>query len=1444
MEKSFNSEMIKIKPKSDLFKPMGVLLTTVEEVVLFPARKKVELKCTLSSTDAFKELDIIEEVLKKQFGRTMEFNFNVNFQNEKINLDDMKKIMDRVIFEIKKECVYSNAYLSIYRYNFSGNEVHIELKNDIAVEKLKKNFVDEKIRNKIKKLLNVEIKIELSVGNFEKELRNLEENNFSVASYVKKEEDKPFTPPIKQAVKESPKSSSGGYKREPLPKKETPGDLVYGKEIKQGGVDFTLFDDLLYGEQIVLEGEIFKFETKETSTGKIIVTFNITNKKDSVTAKIFINAADEMKTVKNGEWLRIKGKKQQDKFNNMEDVLFLTAIEKIEPKRKIRKDNAEVKRVELHAHTKMSDMDSVAEVSDLVKRAINWGHKAVSITDHGVVHAFPFAYHDVEHVEDFKLIMGIEGYLVDDEAKMVKQPKNIALEQETYVVFDIETTGFDPYGDSIIEIGAVKMEGTKIVDRFSTFIDPDRKIPPKITELTSITDAMVEGAPKINEALADFIEFVGDATVVAHNANFDVGFVTQKLHNMGKEFHNSVIDTLHWSRTILKENKRHNLKEVTKHFGISLENHHRAVDDAEATAEIFKKFMGMVLKENAYLLTEVDNVYKNNIESLPTYHIILLVKNKEGLRNLYELVSLANLKYYHRRPRIPKSLLKKMRGGMILGSACEAGEVIQAYLRGKSDEEIKEIAEFYDYIEMQPNSNNKFLIANGTLKSEEDLKDMNRYLYNLGKNLSKPVCATGDVHYLDPEEYIYRAILMYGCGFKDAETDSGLYFRTTQEMLDEFSYLGAAESYEVVVTNTNLVADMIENVKPIPDGFYPPIIEGANEQVREMSYETAKRIYGEPLPEVVEARVERELKAIIDNGFAVLYLTAQKLVKKSLDNGYIVGSRGSVGSSLVAYMMNITEVNALYPHYLCTECKYVEFKDYEGSGVDLPDKVCPECGHNLKKDGHTIPFEVFMGFKGDKVPDIDLNFSGEYQSSIHRYTEELFGKENVFKAGTISTLAEKNAFGYVKKFVEETGKKMRKAEMERLAKGCENVRKTTGQHPGGMIVVPSTHSIYEFCPVQRPANDSKADSITTHFDYHCMDTQLVKLDILGHDDPTTIKLLLEYTGIDLNDVPIGDPETISIFSSTKAIGVTEEQISSPVGTFGIPEFGTQFVRQMLIETRPKTFAELVRISGLSHGTDVWLNNAQEYIKQGVAKLSEVITVRDDIMNYLIDAGLEKGTAFQIMEFVRKGNPSKQPEKWEEYSNLMKEHKVKEWYIESCKKIKYMFPKGHAVAYVMMAMRIAYFKVHYPLAFYAAFLSRKADEFNAETMIKPVAELKVMRETLSKELKLDVKQKGEMILYEILIEMHYRNIELLGVDVYKSESKKFIIEENKLRAPLIAVSGLGDSVVENIVNERNEGKFISVEDFIRRTKVSRTVVEKLKVSNALNGLPESTQMQMF
>lgn len=1422
-------KLLRIKPKSDMFASLGVINTYIEEVCIYPLQKKIELKCILKNCDGFKELDIIESNLKKNFGKNFDFKFDLNLETKSVSDEEVCMIIDSAVSEIKKESAMAKAYLSMYDYEINHNNLYFKLESKIGIEKLTENKIDEKLEQIVRNLTSKDLKVKLINGDFSEVIKEIEEqdikNEKKIELELKKDEEE-------ERAKEKEK------------KKEKPENLILGKEIKQESMTFAKFEELYAGDIIVLEGEVFKKEERDTSSGGQLVSFNITDFKDSISVKIFLKEGAEPLKIKDGQYIKIKGKKQPDKFNFGEDVIFVSDIMTVDKAKKKRKDESDKKRVELHAHSKMSDMDSVAEVEELIEAAVNFGHKAIAITDHGVVHSFPFAYKAAKKYEDFKAILGCEGYMVDDEVQMVVNPKDIPIEEETYVVFDIETTGLDPYNDNITEIGAVKLKGNKILERYSTFVNPKIPIPKHIVELTHITDEMVADAPFIEEVLNEFIEFIGDSTLVAHNAGFDVGFIKQKLNLIGKKLENSIIDTLAWSRNILKDLKKHNLKAVTQYFGIVLEGHHRAVNDAEATAEMFQKLINMLIRQNIYKLTEIDDAFENNVKNASTYHVIILVKNLEGLKNLYEIVSKAHIDYFHRHPRIPKTLLKRKREGLIIGSACESGEVIQAYLKGKTKSEIKDIAKFYDYLEIQPISNNMFMIDSGAIKSEDELKEMNKYIYELGQTLQKPVVATGDVHYINKEDYIYRSILMYGKGYKDFDRDSGLYFRTTEEMLSEFSYMGAKEAYEVVIENTNKIADMVEKIKPVPDGFYPPKIEGAEEQVKDMTYKKAKDIYGENLPEIVEQRIERELKAIIGNGFAVLYLIAHKLVKKSLDDGYLVGSRGSVGSSLVAYMMDITEVNALYPHYICKKCKYSEFMDFEGCGVDLSDKDCPHCGEKLKKDGYSIPFEVFMGFDGDKVPDIDLNFSGEYQSNVHKYTEELFGKENVFRAGTISTLAEKNAYGYVKKYVEENNIKKRRAEMERLAKGCENVRKTTGQHPGGMIVLPYGKSIYEFTPVQKPANDMKSESITTHFDYHVMDEQLVKLDILGHDDPTTIKLLQEYTGLDIYEVPLGDKETLSIFSKTNALGVTEDDIGSPIGTYGIPEFGTQFVRQMLIETRPTTFAELVRISGLSHGTDVWLNNAQEYIQKGVAKLTEVISVRDDIMNYLIDNGIEKGTAFKIMEFVRKGRPTKDVEKWQEYAELMKQHNVKEWYIESCKKIKYMFPKGHAVAYVMMAMRIAYFKVHYPLAFYAAFLSRKADDFNSEIMLGDINSLKIKKNEYDQKMKLDVKEKSELTLLEILIEMYHRNIELLGVDIYKSEAKKFKIEEGRIRVPLIGINGLGESVVENIISEREKSKFLSFEDLMRRTKASKTVVEKLKEYKAIAGLSDTNQKKLF
>jgi DNA polymerase-3 subunit alpha (Gram-positive type) len=1433
---NFGGEMgrnfVKIKPRKNIFETHGVKNAFISEIYIYEKQKRMELLTYVKSPEHLNELDTIENGIKQKFGSEISIGMRVEFAAKEMSLHSLKLIVDRVIKDLKKYNAISRSFLYFYRVFVENDNIFVELKSDTALDSLINSEVDIKLNQILKKYGVNKFNIKLRVGDFSQEIEQMDAELIEIDKKLQEKATE-----VRESAKPEPKQANK--------KTETANDnIICGRDIKDGAVQFKEFDELYMGDTCVVEGEVFKLEKRFTKTGKQLISFNITNYKDSITVKMFAKEDDDI-PIKTGIWVKIKGKKQVDKFNNNEDVLFANSINKIQSKRIDRKDDAEEKRVELHAHTKMSDMDSVVDAADLVKQAIDWGHKAIAITDHGVVHSFPFAYKAAKKQEDFKIIFGCEGYLVDDEIQMVKNPKPLAIEEETYVVFDIETTGFDPYKDKIIEIGAVKMKGSKVVERYSSFINPQIPIPKVIEDLTGINDNTVKDAPFIDKVLPEFIEFIGDSTVVAHNANFDVGFISQKAHNLGIEINPTVIDTLQWSRNIRKDKTKHGLKNICNDYGINLENHHRAVDDAEATAEIFKRFINIVIKENAYYLNEVDQVFKTDIKNASTYHIIILVKNQDGLKNLYRLVSEAHLNYFYRRPRIPKSLLKECREGLILGSACEAGEVLQAYLRGKPEAEVEEIARFYDYLEIQPHSNNSFMLDNGSVKSTADLDEMNRYIYKLGKKLDKLIVATGDVHYLNPEDNIYRSVLLYGKGFKDYGRDSGLYFRTTKDMLEEFSYLGAQEAREVVIENPNKISETIEKLQPVPSGFYPPKLDNAEEEVRSMTYEKAYRIYGNPLPEVLEQRIERELNAIIGNGFSVLYLSAQKLVKESLDNGYLVGSRGSVGSSIVAFMMGITEVNALYPHYICEDedCKYSEFMEREGSGVDLPDKTCPKCGKKLKKDGHSIPFEVFMGFNGDKVPDIDLNFSGEYQSEIHRYTERLFGKENVFKAGTISTLAEKNAYGYVKKYAEETGKDIRSAEMERLAMGCEGVKKTTGQHPGGMIVVPQGHSIYEFCPVQRPANDQKSDSITTHYDYHVMDEQLVKLDILGHDDPTTIKLLQDYTGVDIYDVPLADPDTLKIFSGTEALGVTPDQIGSVIGTYGVPEFGTQFVRQMLVDTLPTTFAELVRISGLSHGTDVWLNNAQDFVRQGQATLAEVISVRDDIMNYLIDSGIEKGTAFKIMEFVRKGMPSKNPDQWSDYSELMKEHKVPDWYIESCRRIKYMFPKGHAVAYVMMAMRIAYFKVHYPLAFYAAYLSRKAEDFDSDFMLS-LESVKAKMEELKNEMRLDVRQKTQLALSEIIIEMNARGFEFLGIDIYKSDGFKFVIEDGKIRVPLIALNGLGGAVVENIMTEREIGKFLSYEDLKRRTKTSQTIVEKLKEVNAVEGLSDTNQKSLF
>ena len=1260
---------------------------------------------------------------------------------------------------------------------------------------------------------------------------------------------------------------------------------------------------------VEVEGKIFKIDVRETKNNSLMYDFLITDYNDSINCKIFLNPKDEAQIaiLKVNDWVKVKGYYKKDDFYT-EDYIGVQDLESIESEETKKEDNAPKKRVELHAHTNMSEMSGVMSIKDYAKRAKEFGHSAIAVTDFGVVHSFPFAFKEAN--ENFKIIYGVEAYVVDDEAQMITNPKDLGIEEETYVVFDIETTGFDPFNDKIIEIGAVKMKGKEIIDEFSEFVNPKIPIPEEIVKLTSITDEMVKDAPDIKTILPRFLEFCGDSTVVAHNAKFDVGFIKQKSSDQNLEFSPSVVDTLPLARALLVNEKKFGLANLTKYFGIILESHHRAIDDARATAEVFQKFFNMIITKGILTLKDINMNLQPNIQNAETLNTMILVKNQKGLRDLYELISKSHIDYFGmRKPRVPKTLLNQKRENLLLASSATGiygnrGELINFYLRGEFDE-IEERAKFYDYIEVHPPITYDELVEKNAseIESLEVVKKMNQYFYDLGKKLGKLVVATGDVHYLDENEAVNRNVLLLGSGnlrktkFVDGSKyeffDRKLYFRTTEEMLEEFKYLGDEIANEIVIENTNKIADMIDaGIRPVPEGFYPPKIKGAEELVRKMTYDKLEELYGDNVDPVLKERLEKELKSIIGNGFSVLYLIAQILVKKSVKKGYLVGSRGSVGSSIVAYLMGITEVNGLYPHYRCPNCKHTEFMNEEGNGVDYPDKNCPKCGTKYIKDGHAIPFEVFMGFNGEKVPDIDLNFSGEYQGKIHKYTEWLFNSdalenieniediekiidfedfensknseypetsENVFRAGTISTLAEKNAFGYVKKYLEESEGteeiKERKAEVTRLAMRCEGARKTTGQHPGGMIVVPKDKSIYDFCPIQRPANDMKSNFKTTHFDYHVMDEQLVKLDILGHDDPTTLRILQDLTGVDIYKIPLDDKKVMGLFSGTQALGVSPDDIGSPTGTSGIPEFGTSFVKQMLVDTRPKTFAELVRISGLSHGTDVWLNNAQDYVRSGVATLSQIITVRDDIMNKLIDDGLDKSLAFKIMEFVRKGRPTKDPDKWKEYSAIMKEKGVEQWYIDSCEKIKYMFPKGHAVAYVMMAVRIAYFKVHYPVEFYTAFLNRKVGDFKMTTMffqnqksnknIATVEDLKNSRKKLESDSNLNAKQKQELFLYEILIEMSCRNIELEKPNILTSDAKLFTItKDKKIQLPLIAVDGLGESVAEKIIAERETEPFLSLEDLTKRTKLNKTVLKLLQDYDCVKGIQEENQSKLF
>ena len=1241
-------------------------------------------------------------------------------------------------------------------------------------------------------------------------------------------------------------------------KKSMNPDVIYGRDFEEESMEIEKIDGPI-GE-VVIRGKILSVDTREIRNEKTIIIFSVTDFTDTIVLKIFARNDDVpelLKEISGGKFVRVKGVATIDKFDSELTIGSIVGIKKCADFTTVRMDTSVEKRIELHCHTKMSDMDGVSDVKDIVRRAMKWGHKAIAITDHGDVQAFPDANHTVPSDSDFKVIYGVEAYLVDDLKGLVTDSQNQDLDAD-YVVFDLETTGFSPETNRIIEIGAVKVQNGKIVDKFSTFVNPQVPIPFRIEQLTSINDSMVIDAPVIADILPEFMKFCEGCVMVAHNADFDMSFIKKNCQRLDIDSKPTIVDTVALARVLLPNLNRFKLDTVAKALGVSLENHHRAVDDAGCTAEIFVKFIEMLRERGMSTLDEVNAMGTSsvqNVQKMPTYHAIILATCDQGRTNLYKLISLAHIKYYHRRPRIPKSEFIRYRDGLLIGSACEAGELYRAILNGRPEEEISRLVNFYDYLEIQPLGNNAFLVRDedSPVASNDDLIEINKKIVRLGEQFHKPVVATCDVHFLDPEDEIYRRIIMAGQGFKDADEQAPLFLRTTEEMLKEFAYLGSEKAEEVVITNTNRIADMCEKISPVRPDKCPPVIENSDQMLRDICYNKAHKMYGDPLPEIVQERLDRELNSIISNGYAVMYIIAQKLVWKSNEDGYLVGSRGSVGSSFVATMSGITEVNPLHAHYMCKHCQYSDFdsdlvKSFSGrSGCDMPDKLCPRCGKPLSKEGFDIPFETFLGFKGNKEPDIDLNFSGEYQSKAHKYTEVIFGEGQTFKAGTIGTLADKTAFGYVKNYYEERGVHKRNCEIDRIVLGCVGVRRTTGQHPGGIVVLPMGEQIYTFTPVQHPANDMTVDITTTHFDYHSIDHNLLKLDILGHDDPTMIRMLQDLTGVDPTQIPLDDKAVMSLFQDTSALGITpDDLVNCQLGALGIPEFGTDFAMGMLIDTQPKEFSDLVRIAGLSHGTDVWLGNAQTLIQEKKATISTAICTRDDIMIYLISMGLDSEESFKIMENVRKGIVAKgKCDKWPEWKQDMIDHNVPDWYIWSCEKIKYMFPKAHAAAYVMMAWRIAYCKVFYPLAYYAAYFSIRATAFSYELMCQGKEKLEgYMHEYEKRKDELSKKEQDTYKDMRLVQEMYARGFEFLPLDIYKSEPHHFQIVDGKLLPALNTIDGLGDNAAVAIAEAAKDGIFLSKDDFRERTKVSKTTIELMSDLGLFGDMPESNQLSLF
>ncbi|MCL2564808.1 MAG: PolC-type DNA polymerase III [Defluviitaleaceae bacterium] len=1391
-----------------------------------------------------------EKIISLESALTAELNgfdkvaINISYPSPKDRDKLFLEYWQEIVHHTSGDCPSYNFFLKNAIVNSNEGIVKIGLKNQSSFVVAQKG-----LGGNITAFMHDKFGINYKVEFYDLEKSDDDKDEIVTPPYVSNEIKKVepnYSPPPAKKEKAVQKSGYNGKRR-----RKAGTTIIDSPHI----IDTKLNEELFNQETVIIGGNFFELSTKETRNGNLIVSFDITDGLDSITCKFFTEKerydTEFEPFFKSGDSISVKGLVQYDDFIK-ETVIMVNELASMPSETaQARMDNSDVKRVELHLHTRMSDMDATNSASDYIERAANWGHKAIAITDHGVVQAYPEAM-DAAKKHGIKVIYGMEAYLIDDLGAICKYTKGQNLDSE-FVVFDLETTGLNKDVDSIIEIGAVKIVKGEIVGEFSALIDPDMPLSDKIVNLTGITDNTLKGKPKIADVLGDFLDFVGESVLVAHSVTFDAGFISnwaRKLYN--KPLKNTLLDTVELSRALYPELKSHKLNLVAGHLGIPLKNHHRAVDDAKACAGILLKSFERLQKDNIYTLDEINAAGSGVIDKgkLKSRHAIILAKSNEGLRNLYELVSKTHIEYFYRRPRMPKSEYIKHSTGLIIGTACEAGELYQAVLEGAPREHIESLANFYDYFEIQPVDNNAFLVREGAVESREAIMELNRQIVGLGKEFNKPVIAACDTHFLNPEDEIYRRVIMAGGGYSDADLQAPLYFRTTEEMLAECAYLGEDTAYEVVVHNTNLIADMCDDIKPIPDGTFPPVIEGSEIQLKDLCENRAKEIYGDNLPVTVKNRLDRELGSIIKNGFAVMYVIAEKLVSKSASDGYLVGSRGSIGSSFAATMSGITEVNPLPPHYVCLSCKYSDFDsgdvlDYikmnpGNSGCDMPDKNCPDCGIKLHKDGHDIPFETFLGFDGDKEPDIDLNFSGEYQLKAHEYAEVLLGKGYLFKAGTISTLADKTAFGYVKNYMEERGKKVRSAELNRIKKGVTGVKKTTGQHPGGLMVVPKGRSIYEFCPIQRPANDMKSTVTTTHFDYRSISGRLLKLDLLGHDVPTIIRYLHDNTGVDPAVVDLSDKEVIKLFSSCEPLGVTAVEIDCKTGSLGLPEFGTGFVRQMLLDTIPSSFSDLARISGLSHGEDVWLNNAQNLVKDGVCTLSNVISTRDDIMIYLMSKGLPGLTAFKIAEDVRKGKGLKP-----EYEELMKEHSVPDWYIESCKRIKYMFPKAHGVAYVMMTVRIGYFKLHHPISFYGASFSVKYDDFDYEIMCRGADRARQEMNRI-KALGNDAsaKEKSTFGMLELVNEMYCRGLTFVPLDLYKAHTTKFIVTENGLMPPLCAVQGLGETVANNIVAAREKGEFLTVDDFRKRTKATKTVIELLKKTGILAGLLETNQLTLF